>query len=296
VLERIHRSWGLFKEAWAVLRQDRELLLFPVLSGIASCVVLAGFLTPLLLTLPWGEIMQAGSGSQGVHIEWGPLHYAGTFLYYLVSYFVVVFFNAGLVACVKKRFAGDDPTLSDGLQFSFSHLGLIFKWALLSATVGMVLRLIEERANWLGQIVINLIGLLWSLATMFVVPVLVYERVGPFTALKRSAETFKKAWGEAVVANFGMSTVTGLLALVGMVILLLGSVGGGMLVGAMGGPVWLPILLSAAVALLYWVGLAIVHSSVQGIFMTACYEYASTGEVPSAFTKELVTRAWRPKK
>src|SRR5205823_14960502 len=92
-MDRIRNSWSLVKEAWAVLRQDRELALFPVLSGIVSALVLASFALPALLLFPWGELSHTGgSGSFrsefGAHF--GPLHYVGIFLYYLVTYFVVV--------------------------------------------------------------------------------------------------------------------------------------------------------------------------------------------------------------
>src|SRR4051794_10645330 len=173
-MDRIRNSWSLVKEAWAVLRQDRELALFPVLSGIVSALVLASFALPALLLFPWAELGRSVDsrslhGGYGAHF--GPLHYVGIFLYYLVTYFVVVFFNAGLVACVKKRFAGEDPTLRDGLDFSFQNIGRIFQWALLSATVGTVLRAIEERLGWVGQIVAGLLGMAWSIVSFFVVPV-----------------------------------------------------------------------------------------------------------------------------
>jgi len=293
MFERLERSWELVKEAWSVLRQDRELVIFPIMSGVATLLVTASFLIPIAMMIPWNEIRQ--SGSNETELPLGPLHYALTFLYYLVSYFVVVFFNAGLVACVRMRFRGENPSVADGLRFSMQNLGIIFQWSVLSATVGTILRAIEERAGWIGSIVTGLIGVVWSIATLFVVPVLVYEGVGPIEAVKRSAQTFRKTWGETVVANFGLNTVFGLLFLPSLLLL-----GGGiygfialartdMTAGA--------ILFGGvfSVCLIYWLALAIIQSALQGIFLTACYEYASTGQVPSAFSQQHVAGAWRPR-
>ncbi|MCC2670317.1 MAG: hypothetical protein K0Q72_2788 [Armatimonadetes bacterium] len=289
----LNRSWELVKETWDVLRQDRELVFFPILSGIVSLFVSASFLIPIALMVPWQQLGQ--SGSRAADLDVGPLHYGLMFLYYLVSYFVVVFFNAGLVACVRIRFQGGDPTVSDGLNFSFKNIGLIFQWALLAATVGTVLRSIEERAGWLGQIVIGLIGLAWTIATSFVVPVLVYDGVNPIEAVKRSALAFKRTWGETVVVNFGINTVFNLLFLPSILVLVAGGIGAGAM--AQTSPLQAGILFATVlgICILYWLALAIVQTALQGIFLTACYHYASTGQVPSAFTPTNVTQAWRPK-
>jgi hypothetical protein len=289
----LQRSWELGKETWNVLRQDRALVVFPILAGIASLLVSASFLIPAVL---WFTSHEVGRGAGGrAQLDFGPLQYALTFLYYLVSYFVVVFFNTGLVACVRMRFSGQSPTVSDGFQFAVRNLGLIFKWSLLSATVGTIIRVVEERADWLGRIIIGLVGVAWSIATTFAVPVLVYDQVGPIEAVKRSAQAFRRTWGATVVANFGLNTAFWLLFLPSLVLLVsAGIIAGGMAQanGALAGLIFGGALL---LCVLYWLALAIIQSTLQGIFLTACYHYASTGVVPSAFTPEHVINAWRPK-
>jgi hypothetical protein len=294
MFERIRRSWCLLGEAWEVLCEDRELVIFPIISGICSLFALASFAVPFLLRVHWGAISSGHSPSG--HVSLGPWGYVWTFLYYLVTYFIVVFFNSGLVACVRIRLAGGDPTVQDGFAFATANVGRIFQWALLSATVGTVLRALEERAGWLGQIVISLIGMAWSLATAFVVPVLVHEQVGPFEAVKRSAQTFRRTWGETVVANIGLSWAFGLLFLGSVPLLILALIGGGMLMHAAPAAGAVVMLASLFLAVAYWLGLAIVQSTLQSIFLTACYQYATTGESPAPFTREYIVEAWRPKK
>jgi hypothetical protein len=291
MFSRLRNSWALMQEAAAVLRQDRALIAFPILSGICSLLVTATFVIPVLLTLPWDQIAR---GAQRVQLGWQ--HAAFSFLFYLVTYFVVVFFNTGLVACVRMRFQGETPTVGDGLGFASRNVGKIFQWSLVAATVGTVLRWLQDRAGWLGRLVISLIGLAWTLAITFVVPVLVYDQVGPFTALRRSVEAFRRTWGETVAANLGMGAAFGLLTLPGWLVLIgaaaLGvatvGVNAVLAAGLFGG--------GLVLAVLYFIGLAIVQSTLQGIFLTACYEYAISGEVPVCFSRDYVVSAWTPKK
>jgi hypothetical protein len=294
MFERVRRSWDLMGETWEVLREDRELVLFPIISGICSLLVMATFAVPFLLRIPWGQVTSGNSDS--VSVSMGNWDYVLLFLYYLVTYFVVVFFNSGLVACVKIRLAGGDPTLRDGFQFAMANVGRIFQWAVISATVGTILRTLEERAGWLGQIVIGLIGLAWSLATAFVVPVLVHEQVGPIEAVKRSALAFKKTWGETVVANIGLGVAFTLLSLAALPVLILAMVAGGMLVGTSPAAGMSLMIGGFLICLIYWIALGIVQNTLQSIFLTACYQYATTGVVPGPFTPDHIVGAWRPKR
>jgi hypothetical protein len=298
MFDRIGRSWELVREAWAVLRQDRELVIFPILSGIFSFIAVLGFLLPVGLTA-YRSVNEAGprGARLGAGLDFDPWHYLVVFAFYLVTYFIVVFFNSGLVACVRIRLQGGDPSVKDGMDFAFGNVGRIFLWALFSATVGTMLRAIEEHVNWLGQIVVSLIGLAWSLATMFVVPVLVHERVGPFDALKRSADVFRRTWGETVVANFGIGLGFTLLALAPVLLLVAAGAACGFLASSgqvVAGAICFGTTL--LVCVVYWIALSIVQAALQGIFLTACYQYATTGEVPSAFSRSFIVDAWQPRK
>lgn len=284
MFDRFDRGLRLLRESWAVLMEDRRLLVFPICSGICSILAAAAFLIPLIVV---GGLYSYHHDATRTSFHAGPssaLHYAGIFAWYLVTYFIVVFFNVGLVACAGVRLRGGVATPGDGFRVAFNNTGRIFMWAVLAATVGTILRAIEERASWIGQIVAAIAGIAWTLATTFVVPVLVFEQVGPIDALKRSAAIFRRTWGESVIGNTGLSLVFGLLSLVGIVFIAL---------GAFAAPIGLLVGLLAA--LLYWVCLGIVHAALQGIFQTAVYEYAANGAVLPAFSPDLITQAYVPK-
>jgi hypothetical protein len=272
MFERISRSIELVKVSWGILMEDKKLLAFPVMSGIVTLLVIATFILPLIFT----NGMLETNTIAGIVL---------LFLFYVVSYFVVIFFNVGLISCVNARLHGQSMRVGEGLSAAARHIGSILVWAIIAATVGLILRLIEERVGFLGQIAAGLVGGIWTLVTMFVVPVLVFEEKGVFEAMKESLGLFKKTWGESVVGSLSIGLVFFAIGIVAFVLvfatLFLGN----------------PIIFLAAGALFIVIIaiLAILASAMQGIFVVALYTYAKTGQVPSAFNRELVAGAFTPK-
>jgi Family of unknown function (DUF6159) len=279
---RIARTWGLIGQSFAILKSDEELMWLPIFSGIAclavSVVVLSG---GALLFLPELRVIGA-AGGHGVPMTQGM--WAWLFLFYLVNYFVVVFFNVALVSAASDRLAGGHATIDQGLQMAWARKGKILQWALLAATVGILLRMLEERVGWLGRLIVSFIGIAWTLATYFVVPVLAAEDLGPIEALYRSAELFRKTWGEEVVGGFSFGVIFTLLALPAAIFPLYGaSVGQSAMIAG------------TVLAVVYWLLLSVVSAAVQGIFMAGLYQYATTGNVSGGFRRDDFAGAWQPK-
>jgi len=272
MFESIGRSLTLVKTSWEILMADKKLLAFPFLSGIITILVLISFILPVLFTGAFGN-----TGSI--------LSLVVLFLFYVVSYFVVIFFNTALIACVHAKFSGNNLSVSEGLSEAARHLPAIIGWAIVSATVGLILHLLQERAGFIGDIILAMIGGVWSLVTYFVVPVLVIEDLGVLGSMKESVTLIKKTWGESIVGSASMAlifVVIGILAALGVFgIMLLGN-----------GTAFIAAL---ALFLLLVVVLAVVYGAMQGIFVTALYTYAKTGAVPSAFNHDLITSAFAPK-
>lgn len=272
MFESIGRSLALVKTSWDILMDDKRLLAFPVLSGIVTILVVLTFIFPIIMT---GGFAVSGNIPALVVL----------FLFYVVSYFVVIFFNTALIACVNARLSGKPMTIGEALATSARHLPAILGWAIISATVGLILHLLEERAGIVGDIVLAIIGGVWSLVTYFVVPVLILEDKGVVDSLKESVALIKKTWGESIVGSAGMAVIfVGIGVLAGLCVL------GTMMLGS-------PAVFFAALALflLLVVILAVVYSAMQGIFVTALYTYAKTGTVPSAFNPDLIRNAFLPK-
>ncbi|MFL5739164.1 MAG: DUF6159 family protein [Flavisolibacter sp.] len=196
---RLSNGWTISMNSFKVLRENKQLIIFPILSGVSMILIMGSFFTVLLASAGWNADA-ISEPRQAISILY-------LFLYYLVNYFVVVFFNMALIHCTHLYFRGEEVTIKKGIEFSFSRLGAIFAWSMFAATVGTILRLIQENLGWIGKLIIGLIGIVWSVATFFVVPVIAYENAGPIEALKRSTQMMKEKWGESLGAKFSFGLV-----------------------------------------------------------------------------------------
>jgi len=279
---RLARSWDLVGKSFEVLLSDKELLLLPVFSGtsclIVSVMILGG--GALLFRSELGVFV-------GTHPRTVPQGmWAFLFCFYLVNYFIVVFFNVALVSAAADRFAGGNATVNHGLQVAWDRKGSILQWAVLAATVGILLNLLEERLGWLGRLVAGFIGVAWNMATFFVVPLLAAEDIGPIEALYRSADIFTETWGEELVGGFSFGVIFTLLTIPGFLLPILLAHP----LGATG------VLVGFIVALAYWLLLSIISSAVRGIFMAALYRYATTSDVSTNFNRDDFSTAWQPRR
>lgn len=277
---RFARSWSLIKASAGVLRSDRELLVFPLLSAVCTLIVAATFIVPLLVG---GAFARFDEGGAPVWL-W-PLG----FLFYFSQYFVIFFFNAALVGAARIRLDGGDPTLADGFRLAAARWPQILGYAAIAATVGMILRAIQERAGLIGRWVTGLLGLAWTVASFLVVPVLVNENVGPVDAVKRSVSLLKQTWGENLVGSVGMGFVFGLILaawiLPGIGLVVLAAQAGSALVAVgVGALVMIGALL-----------LGLVQSALQGVYAAALYRYAETGDAGRGFEGALLAGAFRVK-
>ena len=281
---RFSRSWALMKESFAILRSDKQLMLFPILSAI-SCIIVTGLIATggAVAILP--QVIAAAKAGQRWQPAQSPMYLLALFGVYAVNYFIIVFFNVALVGVANSRLVGGPWTFRDGLELAWQRKGAIFLWALVAATVGMILRNLEERMGLLGRIIMRIVGIAWALACYFVVPVLAFEGLTPFSAIKRSARLFRDTWGERVAGGFSFGLVFLALLLPGIGLVVAAT----MLFGFNG------LLISALLFFLYVLVLSVVSSAVQGIFNTALYRYACFKQVPPAFSAELITNAWAPK-
>jgi hypothetical protein len=277
IVERIRRSWGLVKSSWGVLRADKELLLYPVASGIVTVIAMA------LLFVVW---LVSGGLDRLDDESFGIVDLVIAFIFYFIVSTVVVFFNSALVAAADIRLDGGDPTLSDGFRIAFSHIGAILGWAAIAATVGLVLQALRERGGAAGAIV-SLIGTMaWSVITFLVVPILVIEGVGPIEAIKRSASLLRTTWGEQIVGNFSIGLVVFLafLAALGL---------GGLAVFVLFSVATVLGVLAAAFLVAGLIILGLIGSALSGIFNVALYRYAVGKDSSRFFPSATLGAAFR---
>lgn len=283
MFSRIQNGWQLTKASWAVLRADKELLWFPVFSGIAITLAMITFFVPL-------------SAMYGLFSVGAPEEISGVvgvivmFIFYMISYTISFYFNTALIGAALIRLDGDDPTLRDGIRIANSKLGAILGYAAISATVGVILKMIQERGGIVGQILSGLGGLAWSVATFLVVPVLVTRDLSPFEAIKESSRLVKETWGEQLSGNFTIGGIFFLLYLALFIVIapLMFFAASSTESGALPG---IGIFLLIAVALL----LSILSSAMQSVLQAAVYRFAEAGRAPDEFEIDAIRNAFQPK-
>jgi hypothetical protein len=277
------RSWMLTKLSFRVIGQDMELLLYPLIAVILS----VGWLVALLFPTLWLEMSRDGS------IEWGAADIIVTFIAYLGLSFVGTFSNMCIVYTAKTRFAGGNATFGESIGFTFKRIHQVLGWATVSATVGTILYAIDNAANRLGgigRIVVGivraLLGAVWSVITLFVIPSMVYRGTGPFEAIKDSVRVLKKTWGESLVRSIGFGLVQFLFLFLGSAVF------GGLLyaTASMGSTV---VLVIAVIGVVYFVGVIFVFLLAQMIFNTALYAYASEGAMAPGYDRDVLQAALR---
>jgi hypothetical protein len=266
---RIGRSFQLVAQSYAILMRDKELMVLPLIAGTIMAAVAASFFF--------------GFGLDSARVErHGPDIYLPVFLMYVVTYAVGIFFQAAVVAGATERMRGGDPTVGSALAAAYRRLGAIVLWAVAAATVGMVIRIIHDRVGFIGRIVTAFAGAAWSLATFFIVPVLVLEDRSTADSFRRSLSVFKQTWGETVVGGttLGAASICAWLTLVAIT---------GLLAMAFG-VVALPVFFVGAVLL------GMFFSALQGIYVASLYRYATEGHVPPNFDRALFGEAFVPRK
>lgn len=281
MFDRINNSFALASSSWGVLKDHKQLIVFPILSGTACLFVMISFLAPLIALFVNGHIPIRETGQP----PWWS--YVVAFVYYFCNYFVIIFCNAALIHCALMRFDGEEPTIFDGINAAIRCLPQIIAWALVSATVGVLLKVIENTHEKAGAIMKAILGTAWTVITYFVVPILVVERVGPIDAIRKSLKVLRKTWGEAIIGNYGLGLFTFVLTLPGWMIV----IAGGILSSSLG---FIGLAIMAMGGLYLLIAFA-VSSALNTIYLSAMYEFAAHGKSPRGFRKSVMRGAFRTK-
>jgi len=278
------RSWALTKASFRAIGEDKELLIYPILAMIFSIIFIVAMLFPTIIV---GFLRESKISPFSV------LEYLLIFLVYLGLSFITVFFNVCVVYTAAMRFSGKNATLGSSFKFAFSRIHLIFLWSLVSATVGLLLNLIDriaQKAGPVGKIILTIVrsilGLIWSIITLFVIPAMVYKNLGPFAAIKESVIVLKKTWGENLVRFLTMTIIEFLFFILGIILFI------PLIFIAIPLGVY-AIIIVIGIFLFYFLGLALIFSIANQIYNTALYVYATTGKVVGGFDKETMTGAFK---
>lgn len=320
-MNKFQRSWQLLKSSLTVMRRDRKLLLFPILTTACTLLVAVLFLLPVAFQ-PTGHsytssehwkavgnsiytVSESGTAGPGTleNAEPGagahsgvtgvrPLAVVYFALIYFTSMFLATFFNVAFYQQILNALNGQPVSIRGGIQFACTKWQPILMWTLFAGLVGYLIKTLEERFGLVGRLIMRLLGTAWSIACVFVIPVIITEEkiVNPLTVLKESALTLKKTWGESLIGYAGVSFGGALIALLSVLWL-----GAGIAISTALHLWWLIplIVLAWLAAFILWAYLLSVASQ---IFRCALFRYATQGALPQPYTEEMVALAWKVKK
>jgi len=254
-LGRFRTGLDLAKMSFGVIRKEKSLLVFPVLSAFVTIMIAASFFLPIYFIV----------GSADMLSQW--YAYVILFVWYIIAFTISIFCNVALMSNATKVMDGQNPTVGDGLSFAASRLKYIIQWAIFSAIIGMILQMIRKQGGALGNIAASLLGAAWSVATYFVVPTMAFEKMGPLKAIKRSLMFLRHNWGEGLVANLSIGLIVFLLFLAGLIPIMIGILIGG-----------IALLVCVGIAIVYWVIVMVLASAMNQVVVAAMYRYATTGK------------------
>jgi hypothetical protein len=286
MFDKISRSWNLAGQCWDVLKEDPELLVFPLLSSVALIILLASFAWPVW-TLYHGldPVNAPGSTTHTARL----MFYLVLGIFYVINYSVMMFFNTALVAVALRRLDGEPARIGDGIQMALENLFSILAYAVIAATIGALLRAIEERVGLIGRIVVGLIGAGWTLASSMTLPILAAENVGPLEAISRSIELMRRNWGENIIGNGGISVGIAVIAVPCVLFAYF------VMRAAIATKQFGFIVLAAAALALTVFGLSLVSTTLHSIYTAALYRFATGSENNAGIDRELLAGAFRQK-
>jgi Family of unknown function (DUF6159) len=304
-MSKFKRSWLLFKSSLSIMAGNKQLLVFPILVFAFTILIMLFFLVPVTLR-PTGYSYLSGQHWQVIgHSLFvqttdangratqtlSPAAMVYFALMYFVSMFFATFFNVAFYHEIFAALKGEAVSIQRGLRFACTRWKAVLMWTIFAGIVGLIIRQIEERLGIVGRIIGRFIGMAWSVASVFVIPIIVQdEHANPITMLKNSAGILKRTWGESLIGYVGISLASGLILIISMVLL------AGTLIGSIVLNNYWPIAIVGVLWIVAMFALSYLTGVAGQIYKGALYLYAANGVVPEPYNQELLDSAWKFKK
>jgi Family of unknown function (DUF6159) len=303
--DKLTRSWQLFKRSVLVIQSHPKLLIFPIVTGLLTAAIALFFLAPVALMFVAPHWL-AGTKLQGLANSFGfiRVHHGANFNFavqplgtallagfYLLNMFLASMSSVAFNHEILEALRGQRVSVMRGIQAACSRWKAVLFWSLLAGLVGLLIRALEQRVALVGRIVAGLIGLAWSVASIFAIPILARETTfsNPFAILSKSAQTIKRTWGEMLTGYVGMQG-TNLLALWASILFWVAT---GFAAYSLSNP-WL-LLVGGVPWLLAILVYGYLANIASRVYLCALYLYAAEGAVPGQFEADMMNQGWKVK-
>lgn len=217
-IKAIKSIWQTLTDILRVVGQYSHSWLYPLLSFIIMLLITFTMMIPLL-----GRVLETAH-------EVGPtriIFFLAVFFMYGVLYFVTTFFNVALLIYIAGHLDGNNLPFNRGISKAFQRMGLVARYTLVSATLGLVAIVAKVLTNpFFGGVVVPLIGkrlwlhwrqLSYNIPLLLAVPVIALDQPVSEHIFQRSGLLVKATWGEQVKPAHSI----GLLALLVLLIVML---------------------------------------------------------------------------
>lgn len=186
------------------LARHPKLAVFPVFSLLGTLVVSVGFFLGYhRLGEPiWYWFISLGFGPFGAV---APTAYVLVWLFLTTFVAVLAFSNAALAHNTNLVADGRSPSLKRGILVAFGVLPHVFTYAAVTGGVGVVVAVLERRAEWMGALLAALLGMTYVMVTFFVVPAAVVGDRSPVGMFDESAKTVRSHVGRTATVSMGVS-------------------------------------------------------------------------------------------
>lgn len=258
-----HLTWISLR----VLAHDPQLLALPFLALIFS-----GFVWMIIVVTAWATGFSLDSPSS-------TLIYQEALVAYLLTYLIGTYFMTAIIGAATEQLRGHRPTISDGFQAANGTFLRIAAWSLFASTFGVLLRLASLRWEQVGHLQARLLGNPWPIASLFVLPTIAIEDLGPVHAFRRSRHLVRERWGSHPSGVLGTGVVFLLMWLAGCLPFLWSLLGDGGYLGV-------------ALSVLIWLVLMSLWSVVHGILVTSLYHYATESSAAFGFSWKALNHPW----
>src|SRR5260221_2803699 len=299
-MNKFKRSWLLFKSSLSIMAKNKQLLVFPVVVFAFTILIILFFLVPVTLR-PTGYSYLSGQHWQTISHSLfvqttdadgravqtlSPVAMVYLAFMYFVSMFFATFFNVAFYHEILAPLKGGTGSISRCLKCACTRWKAVLIWTIFAGIVGLIIKQIEERLGIVGRIVGRFIGMAWSVASVFVIPIIVQdEHANPITMLKNSAGILKRTWGESLIGYMGIRLASGLIMIASMILLI------GTLIGSIVLNNYWPIAIVGVLWVIAMFVLSYLTSVAGQIYKGALFLYAANGVVPEPYSQEMLYSA-----
>ncbi|MDE1870340.1 MAG: hypothetical protein KGH71_05155 [Candidatus Micrarchaeota archaeon] len=270
MFENLSAGWKIGKAVRKIVYGDKGLLVYPIVAGIVSLleliVIFLAFLIP------------TGASNAG--------YVAGLVVFYVVTTFTSTYILVAMLLGFRSYSSGKKIGFTESLSAASQYTKLIFEWAVFYSILLLIVRAIESRMKGLGGSLLGgaaSLGL--SVATLFAVPVIIDNKVGPIDAMRQGTEFFIKNFGKSAGGLIYTDLYNLIFILGGIITAVVGLV----LLSVLGiALIMLGLILAAFGILMNFVTI--------NVFKFMLYEYANGKKLPSGMSEELIKQGIKKEK